>query len=161
MPVYLNGEEFETLKEYELRITEDISNWDWSDDDGFPCEDEEGKPIYSVYLGSCFDLNYSGKYYMPYACSNVNHCEYCNGSGVLGWYAGYNIAALPQYRHTYIRTHDCIVCGGVGSEEAAKDAVFYEVLEQIASEHNMWVVYDGTDVFLQWERECNEEEEED
>ena len=151
MPVYLHDQEFETLKEYEKRITEEILSWDWSDDDGFLCENDEGNPIYSLYLGSCFDLQYSGKYYTPYACSNVDHCEYCNGSGVLGWYADYNIQAPPECRHTYIRTHDCVVCGGVGSEEAAKDEVFYEVLEQIASEYNMWVVYEGTDIFLNWE----------
>ena len=97
------------------------------------------------------ELNFSGKYYLPFACSNVEHCEYCNGRGYVGWYAGYNIEALPQFRHTYTMTYNCPVCGWVGSEEAAKDEVYFEVLEQIASEHNMWVYYDGTDVFLQWE----------
>ena len=153
MPVYLHDQEVETLKEYEKRITKDISNWNWKNVEKYaePTEDEEGNPVWSFFLGSSLALNYSGKYYQPWACSNVCACEYCNGSGVLGWYADYNIQAPPECRHTYIRTHDCVVCGGVGSEEAAKDEVFYEVLEQIASEYNMWVVYEGTDIFLNWE----------
>jgi len=34
-----------------------------------------------VYLGSVFALTPSGKYYQPFACSNVDACPVCGGSG--------------------------------------------------------------------------------
>lgn len=34
-----------------------------------------------VYLGSVFSLMPSGKYYTPFACSNVDPCPVCEGSG--------------------------------------------------------------------------------
>ena len=155
MPVYLNGVEYETLKEYELRITEDISNWNWKNVERYaePTEDEEGNPIWCFFLGSSLALNYSGKYYQPWACSNVEKCEYCNGNGYVGWGMFYNANALPEYRHNYPMKYGCPVCDHLMSEEAAKDEVWSEVLEEIASEHGISVYYDGTDVFLQWERE--------
>jgi len=160
MPVYLNGVEYETLKEYEARVTNDISNWNWKNVERYaePVEDEEGNPMWSFFLGSSLALNFSGKYYMPWACNNVEHCEYCNGKGYVGWGMGYNIEALIQYRRGYISQYACPVCDYVGSEEAAKDEVWSEVLEEIASEHGMNVYYDGTDVFLQWERECEDDD---
>lgn len=156
MPVYLNGKEFETLKEYELRITEDISNWNWKNVERYaePIEDGDGNAIWCFFLGASFALNFSGKYYQPFACSNVEYCEYCNGKGYVGWSMGYNIEALSQYRHGYTYQYPCPVCDFMGSEEAAKDEIWAEVLEKIAESHGMSVYYDGTDVFLQWEREC-------
>jgi hypothetical protein len=35
----------------------------------------------SLYLGTVFSLTPSGKYYMPFACSNVDPCPRCNGTG--------------------------------------------------------------------------------
>ena len=43
-----------------------------------------------VYLGSCLNLYPSGKYYMPFACSNVDACPQCKGSG--------NVNAHPKKR---------------------------------------------------------------
>ena len=160
MPVYLNGKEFETLKEYELRITEDISNWNWKNVERYaePVEDEEGNPIWSFFLGSSLALNYSGKYYQPWACSNVEHCEYCNGKGYVGWGMGYNVNWNVDIHRAYIKEYACPVCDCMESEEAAKDEVYFEVLEEIASEHGMSVEYDGTDVFLTWACECEDDE---
>ena len=152
MPVYLDGKEFETLKEYELRITEDISNWNWKNVERYaePIFDEEGQPIWSFYLGSSLALNFSGKYYMPWACSNVEKCEYCNGRGHVGW-------GMMWCLRGFFYRYACPVCDCMGSEEAAKDEVWSEVLEEIASEHGISVECDGTDVFLQWERECEDD----
>ena len=42
-------------------------------------EDIDRGRIRSVYLGSI--INPSGKYYTPFACSNVDNCHACKGSG--------------------------------------------------------------------------------
>jgi hypothetical protein len=36
-----------------------------------------------VFLGTVFALYPSGKYYMPFACSNLEPCETCNGNGTI------------------------------------------------------------------------------
>ena len=43
--------------------------------DNTEAEMYDGEMIKSVYLGTCFDLLPSGKYYMPWACSNVTEDE--------------------------------------------------------------------------------------
>lgn len=43
--------------------------------------DNEEMEKRSVYLGSVFHLYPSGKYYMPFACSNLDPCPDCNGTG--------------------------------------------------------------------------------
>lgn len=40
---------------------------------------DDGEVIESLYLGSL--INPSGKYYMPWACSNVKPCPKCGGTG--------------------------------------------------------------------------------
>lgn len=44
-------------------------------------EDEFGNRILQVYLGSCFSILPSGKYYTPFANSNVDLCKLCGGTG--------------------------------------------------------------------------------
>lgn len=43
--------------------------------------DEDGELVASLFLGTVFGLTPSGKYYLPFACSNVEPCPRCNGSG--------------------------------------------------------------------------------
>lgn len=43
-------------------------------------KDQEAR---SIYLGTVFSLTPSGKYYMPFACSNVDLCDICNGRGMI------------------------------------------------------------------------------
>lgn len=57
-------------------IRNEINKYDWEDDPNEP--DRECR---SVYLGTVFSLMPSGKYYQPFACSNVTLCPVCNGSG--------------------------------------------------------------------------------
>ncbi len=42
---------------------------------------EDGNRMRSSFLGSCFSLVPSGKYYMPFACSNLESCPKCEGKG--------------------------------------------------------------------------------
>ena len=45
---------------------------------------EDGQRRGSIFLGSVFTLFPSGKYYMPWACSNVDPCPICQGTGKVG-----------------------------------------------------------------------------
>lgn len=54
----------------------------------------DGEWYGSCYLGSL--INPSGKYYLPFACSNVDSCKQCGGTGLLK------------------STYDCEVCQGLG-----------------------------------------------
>lgn len=58
----------------EIRRLLDRELWETAPHD----EDEEER---SIYLGSVFSLTPSGKFYMPFACSNVAACDSCKGSG--------------------------------------------------------------------------------
>lgn len=44
-------------------------------------EDFEGGHKKTLYIGTVFGLTPSGKYYMPWACSNVDPCDVCGGKG--------------------------------------------------------------------------------
>jgi hypothetical protein len=44
-------------------------------------EDEDGNKIQTIYLGSILNLTPSGKFYTPFANSNVDHCQRCEGTG--------------------------------------------------------------------------------
>lgn len=59
---------------------EELRGWDWT----HPTEcypDEEGQGERRDYLGSCITLAPSGKYYLPFACGNVEPCPRCQGEG--------------------------------------------------------------------------------
>lgn len=73
---------------------------DWEEDPFNP-----GTETRSTFLGTVFALLPSGKYYMPWAHSNVAPCEDCGGKG-------------------------CDACGHVGSKEAHKDALWYARAEE-------------------------------
>ena len=57
----------------------------------------------AIYMGSWFNCP-SGKYYVPFACSNVDACPRCKGKG-------------------------CDFCGNTGSREAFEDELWREGLE--------------------------------
>lgn len=52
-----------------------IQGWRWED-----IRSEAGREGYA-YLGNVFNLTPSGKYYQPFACSNVVGCKRCGGTG--------------------------------------------------------------------------------
>lgn len=45
--------------------------------------DGSSDPVRCIYIGTVFNLTPSGKYYMPWACSNVEPCQKCKGSGTI------------------------------------------------------------------------------
>ena len=44
-------------------------------------ENEEGEREGLCFIGTVFNLSPSGKYYQPFACSNVDICPKCKGEG--------------------------------------------------------------------------------
>jgi hypothetical protein len=109
-----------------------------------------------VFLGSVFSLTPSGKYYMPYACSNLDLCPHCGGTGVRHksgknriWkkkrarlYDTFRKARkrnLPVEETLRVRlikerlasdpTESCIHCGGMGSMEAYQDELWHEEVQ--------------------------------
>jgi DnaJ-class molecular chaperone len=62
-----------------MRISEIVRNvrsWDWASIVDTARENEG-----CFFLGTCFDLAPSGKYYTPFANSNVDACPRCKGDG--------------------------------------------------------------------------------
>lgn len=87
---------------------------------------DEGVQVAGVYLGTL--INPSGKYYMPFACSNVEVCPRCKGEG-------------------------CDYCGQLGSREAFEDSIFWEYLEEYASRCGACIEAgegDPCDTFMVW-----------
>ncbi|RLG42607.1 MAG: hypothetical protein DRO05_00590 [Thermoproteota archaeon] len=90
-------------------------------------ENEDGEKIVSVFLGTVFQIFPSGKYYTPWARSNLEPCPQCRGKG-------------------------CNFCGNLGSREAFEDQLFYEELERQAEKYNAWITNgegDPCDIFLE------------
>jgi len=84
-----------------IRKVVDNETWleSWQD------PDLEGR---GIFLGTVFALLPSGKYYMPFACSNVDLCPRCHGKG--------------ETRNGKV----CTWCDGLGSREAYLDQVWYD-----------------------------------
>ena len=52
-------------------------------DDAEVYEDEDGNKLQTIYLGSILSLTPSGKFYTPWASSNVCKCQRCKGTGYI------------------------------------------------------------------------------
>lgn len=50
-------------------------------EDGYEDVSEDGDILYRLYLGSVFNLMPSSKYYTPWATSNLENCQSCQGTG--------------------------------------------------------------------------------
>ena len=75
--------------------------------------DDEGRMVESVFVGTVMALTPSGKYYLPFACSNVEVCPRCkNPQGVTD------------------DCRPCDFCGGLGSREAHLDEIWNDQLEK-------------------------------
>ena len=100
-------------------------------------ETMDGNFVKSIYLGDHCCIYPSGKYYMPFACSNVEKCPMCHGSEVVK-----NDEGILE---------SCPFCGGMGSREVYEDDIFRETLEEEAEKHKCWIENSegcATDVLL-------------
>ena len=85
----------------------------------------ENEEYLICYVGSVFSIYPSGKYYLPFACSNVDECSYCN-----------------HFKDV------CHVCNGHGSIDAKLDMWFNEIVDEV---ENYWMEGgegDPTDIFV-------------
>jgi hypothetical protein len=113
-------------------VVAELSSQEWEDV-------ELGIQERQVFLGTVFALYPSGKYYTPWACSNLDPCEDCGGKG-------------------------CDECGGIGSREAHEDETFRETLEAEAEERGLWIAGgegDPCDIFAGERRDTPDEDEDD
>lgn len=95
-------------------------------DNGEVYQDEEGDWLWSTFMGTVMALTPSGKYYTPYANSNVDLCPRCKGKG-------------------------CDFCGGLGSREAHEDECWWEAADDEAGKKGGWVTSgegSATDIFF-------------
>ena len=95
--------------------------------------DYDGNVIASLFVGTVFSLTPSGKYYLPFACSNVELCPRCKGTG-----------QTKNGKH-------CTWCDGLGSREAYLDELWNDTLEEKASEYDLFLFSgegDPCDIFV-------------
>lgn len=106
---------------------------------------DEDLLVRAVYLGSAIHIMPSGKYYTPWANSNVDPCDVCNGRGEID-------GAICEH------------CDGIGSYEAYLDQLMVEALDEEAEKFDC-IVGSGegcaTDIFLYQFTRINEEEDGD
>lgn len=102
-------------------------------------DDDTGR----CYLGSVLNIFPSGKYYTPFACSNVDACSVCSGSG--------SVRNPDRNDAESLSVLTCPHCNGIGSREAMEDEIFSEALSAVAKSHGGWIESgdgDGCDVFF-------------
>ena len=68
------------------RYIKELREWNWDDikssaTQELADDDESGQEVGRCWLGSCLSLAPSGKYYLPWACSNLDPCPRCKGTG--------------------------------------------------------------------------------
>lgn len=107
-------------------------------------------PIGSEYLGSQLTLTFSGKYYQPFACSNVDLCPACMGEG--------SVEICGEHGPS-VKKVECPICQGVGSFEAFVDEVWWEELDRVAARYECVVDFgegNPLDTYLCTLTECSE-----
>jgi len=136
------------------KIWERISGEEWERD-----SHDDDREVRSIYLGSILHLTPSGKFYTPFACSNVEACESCKGKGYLPIHKSRRVAKRRASRallerakfearkreneasaRRWLRSHGpmrvwyahgpvCTACNGGGSREAYLDELWREAAE--------------------------------
>jgi hypothetical protein len=145
----LNGIKMKKIFDLEL-IRKELDVEDWQEDDYNP--DMQTR---RVFLGTVFSLLPSGKYYTPWANSNVDECSCCHGSGTIPGHKSVRIWKRNQKRYEnmcrlgvklgreYSIRHykacnaarnrwrqTCPVCQGLGSKEAYQDECWWKQAEK-------------------------------
>jgi len=144
----------------------------------FEFDEESGEDVRRVWLGTVFGLTPSGKFYTPFACSNVSgDCPVCQGKGHMTPKTGNKIRKRAEARSkdfarkTLKRTGDarqryaeavkelrikafnasrdeCPCCYGSGSLSATKDELWNEALEHAAESIDAYVDFHDSDIFI-------------
>lgn len=127
-----------------------LENEEWTEDWDNDCYEIRG-----VFLGTVFGLTPSGKYYAPFACSNVEVCEAC-----------LNSLALPCDDSSPCVHHSNTLNVISGLEmipyecryhcEACQDAQWWQDAESVADAHGFYLMSgegDPCDIFAAQSRE--------
>jgi len=75
------------VTDQDMHVLETMTMWDMGsireglDAEPWELDECSGMMVRSFYLGTAMNLTPSGKYYLPYACSNVEVCPECLGKG--------------------------------------------------------------------------------
>jgi hypothetical protein len=164
-------------KLYTRKDIESLFNWEEIEKETElnKTENYEGEIEGFCFIGTVFSLAPSGKYYMPFACSNVDICPKCKGKGsiknpfynersfqralendrfyrfeAIRLFGGFINGNWPKQWQEIIKKAEntyrffeemktCKYCNGLGSREAFEDEIFFELLEEIASEKGLFV----------------------
>lgn len=135
---------------------DNLSQWELCDS-----LDGDFKQYLSYYLGTVFSIMPSGKFYMPWACSNIDSCPRCRGTGQgklipcqicngTGKRIKESWMNFPEFKDGQEFTcnvcnglglvHDtCQFCNGLGSREAYEDSIKQDALEHYADKYNAWI----------------------
>lgn len=103
------------------------------------------------FLGTVFHLYPSGKYYMPFACSNVEVCETCAQASDAP--CDEDSPCVPPIGYDEDEEYHCEVC---------QDAAFLENLELEAEKHGLFIGCgegDPCDIFAGESRDEPEEDD--
>ena len=140
-------------------------DWDWARkdlDDQEWYDNDSGDEERQVYLGTVFSVMPSGKYYLPFACSNVESCpvckgetEYgemtcgiCRGEGKRGIHPDDDVSTFDLVNVGQQCTScngtgktgiPCDYCGSLGSREAHLDSLMQKKLEEEAGVYNLFI----------------------
>jgi hypothetical protein len=115
-------------------------------------EREQGIQERLTFLGTVFALYPSGKYYTPWACSNVDACQACQEASE---------GPCDETSPCNDSTGEPLT--GEGHCEVCQDAAFSKALEDEASAHGFFVTSsegDPCDILLGESRDTPEDEEE-
>lgn len=83
-------------------------------------KDDEGNYIKTTFIGTVFAIMPSGKYYLPFACSNVDICPYCDGNGSTP-NTNLIIKEFSRYYGVYLYYHDMIEKGEISYSDLSRD----------------------------------------
>lgn len=165
-------------------IRRDLDDEPWEDN-----PDNPGTQSRGTFLGSWAALSPSGKVYAPWANSNVQGCDGCNGTGrtkskykqrlLTKWANRQKIRQKWIKRYGYAnewpphilaeskklnrlnlrKGPDCWRCGGLGSAEAYDDEKWREYMEELLEEIDAFYDEQEGDVFASEVRDKPEGEE--
>lgn len=160
----LNQMILEIGKEEEESLETGI-DWDWARrdlDDQEWYDNDSGDEERQVYLGTVFGLMPSGKYYTPWASSNVEvcpvcegeteygekTCEICRGEGKRGIHPDDDISTFDLVHKGEKCTScngtgktgtPCDYCGSFGSREAWLDSLMWDKFENESQDHGLFI----------------------
>ena len=92
------------------------------------CKVENDRLERSIFLGSVFSLMPSGKYYMPWACGNVEACEACQEA---------SDSPCDDTSPCTGSTGDPLT--GENHCEVCRDMAYNKLLEEEAGEHDLFL----------------------